>query len=297
MVKENNLSNKTITVRNKVIKRNVKASVFTHIFSIERYRKELYLCFHPRDGDISSKDIKEYTLSSVFTNIQVNDLGILVRDTLLVLVEAQSTWTYNILPRMLEYLAESYNRYIIDTNQNIYGTKNIILPKTELYVLYTGRKNVIEKEISLKDVFFNDDSPIDVKVNVITLNNASRIIKEYIKFSKIVDKNNKEYGYTKESIIKTIDECIAKDILSEYLNEYKKEVYNIMLYGIDHQKLATEMYKRELRAEGLKEGMQQGMQQGEINAFVKIYKQGLIKAKEAAKMLNITTTEFLKHVK
>lgn len=74
-----------------------------------------------------------------------------------------------------------------------------------------------------------------------------------------------------------------------------------MLYAIDHQKLATEMYKRELRAEGLKEGMQQGIQQGiqqgEINAFVKIYKQGLIKAKEAAKMLNITTAEFLKHVK
>lgn len=297
MVKENNLSNKTITVKNKVVKRNVKASVFTHIFSLEKYRKELYLCFHPRDGDISSKDIKEYTLSSVFTNIQVNDLGILVRDTLLVLVEAQSTWTYNILPRMLEYLAESYNRYIIDTNQNIYGTKKIILPKTELYVLYTGRKNVIEKEISLKDVFFDDDSPIDVRVNVITLNNASRIIKEYIKFSKIVDKNNKKYGYTKESIIKTFDECIAKNILSEYLNEYKKEVYNIMLYAIDHQKLATEMYKRELRAEGLKEGMQQGIQQGEINAFVKIYKQGLIKAKEAAKMLNITTAEFLKHVK
>lgn len=59
MVKENYLSNKTITVRNKVVKRNVKASVFTHIFSIERYRKELYLCFHPRDRDISSKDIKE----------------------------------------------------------------------------------------------------------------------------------------------------------------------------------------------------------------------------------------------
>ena len=301
MVEENNLSKKKATVKSKVVKKNVKASVFTHLFSIEKYRRELYLCFHPRDGDVSDEDIKEYTLSSVFTNIQVNDLGILVRDTLLVLVEAQSTWTYNILPRMLEYLAESYNRYVIDTNQNIYGTKKITLPKTELYVLYTGSKTIKETSISLKDIFFNDDSPIDVRVNIITLNNSSRIMKEYIKFSKIVDKNNKKYGYTKESIIKTIDECINKGVLKEYLSEYKKEVYNIMTYSIDHQKLATEMYKRALRAEaieeGKKEGMQQGIQQGEINAFVKIYKQGLIKANEAAKMLNITTKAFLELAK
>ena len=126
-------------------------------------------------------------------------------------------------------------------------------------------------------------------------------MKEYIQFSKIVDKNDKKYGYTKESIIKTIDECIDKNILREYLTEHKKEVYNIMTYSIDHQKLATEMYKRALRAEaieeGKKEGMQQGIQQGEINAFVKIYKQGLIKANEAAKMLNITTKAFLELAK
>ena len=289
------------TFDSKVVKKNVKASVFTHLFSIEKYRRELYLCFHPRDGDVSSEDIKEYTLSSVFTNIQVNDLGILVRDTLLVLVEAQSTWTYNILPRMLEYLAESYNRYVIDTNQNIYGTKKIILPKTELYVLYTGRKIIKETSISLKDIFFNDNSPIDVRVNVITINNSSKIMKEYIKFSKIVDKNNKKYGYTKESIIKTIDECIAKNILKEYLSEYKKEVYNIMTYSIDHQKLATEMYKRELRAEAIKEGRKEGIQQGraegEIEAFIKIYKNGMIKANDAARMLNISVNQFLKLAK
>lgn len=301
MVDKKFLRSTKATFKSKVVKKNVKASVFTHLFSIEKYRRELYLCFHPRDGDVSDEDIKEYTLSSVFTNIQVNDLGILVRDTLLVLVEAQSTWTYNILPRMLEYLAESYNRYVIDTNQNIYGTKKITLPKTELYVLYTGSKIIKETSISLKNIFFDDDSPIDVRVNVITLNNSSKIMKEYIQFSKIVDKNDKKYGYTKESIIKTIDECIDKNILREYLTEHKKEVYNIMTYSIDHQKLATEMYKRALRAEaieeGKKEGMQQGIQQGEINAFVKIYKQGLIKANEAAKMLNITTKAFLELAK
>ena len=267
------LSNSKTTLKSKVVKKNVKASVFTHLFSIEKYRRELYLCFHPRDGDISSEDIKEYTLSSVFTNIQVNDLGILVRDTLLVLVEAQSTWTYNILPRMLEYLAESYNRYVIDTNQNIYGTKKVKLPKTELYVLYTGSKCIKETKISLKDVFFDEYSPVDVKVNVITLNNSSRIMKEYIKFSRIVDKNNKKYGYTKESISRTIDECNNKNILKEYLCEYKKEVYNIMTSLYDHQKIATEMYGREQYAEGKAEGKVEGKVEGMLCILVEMVKE------------------------
>ena len=73
----------------KVTKKNAKASVFTHLFSIPRYKKELYLSLHPNDKSIKEEDIKTWTLFSVFTNIQLNDLGILVRDKILLLMEAQ----------------------------------------------------------------------------------------------------------------------------------------------------------------------------------------------------------------
>ena len=141
-------------MKNRKLKRIVKSSVFTHLFSISKYRKELYLCFHPRDRDVTCDDIKTYTISSILMNTQVNDLGLLVKDVLLVLVEAQSIWTLNIIPRMLEYLTESYNKYIIETKQNIYGTKKVKLPKPELYVLYTGDKVIDEKTISFKKEFF-----------------------------------------------------------------------------------------------------------------------------------------------
>ena len=59
------------------------------------------------------------------------------------------------------------------------------------------------------------------------------------------------------------------------------------------QKTATDMYGQEQYAQG----MQQGMQQGETEAFIKIYKKGLIKELDAARMLNITVEEFLKLVK
>ena len=280
----------------KVVKKNAKSSVFTHLFSIDKYKKELYLCFHPKDKGIDEKEIETWTLSSIFTNIQINDLSLLVRDTILVLVEAQSTWTLNILPRVLEYLGESFNRYVLKTNQNIYGEKKVKIPKPELYVLYTGNKVIKEKEISLRKEFYNKDSPVDIKIKVITIKNSSKILKEYIKFTKVLDKNNKQYGYTKKSINETIKYCIESNILKDYLVEYKKEVYNIMTSVYD-QKTATDMYGNERYATGLVEGKAEGRAEGETEAFVKIYKNGMINAKDAARMLNITVEQFLKFAK
>ena len=275
----------------KVVKKSAKSSVFTHLFSIAKYKKELYLCFHPKDKDIKDEEIKTWTLSSIFTNIQINDLGILVRDTILVLVEAQSTWTLNILPRVLEYLGESFNRYVIETKQNIYGEKKVKLPKPELYVLYTGNKVIKEREISLNKEFYDNSSPVEIKIKVITTKNSGKILKEYIKFTRVLDKNNKEYGYTKKSINETIKYCIEHNILKDYLNEYKKEVYNIMTSVYD-QKTATDMYGNERYATGLATGMQQGI----VSILVRQFKDKKISAQDGADYLNITVNEFLELV-
>ena len=67
------------------------------------------------------------------------------------------------------------------------------------------------------------------------------------------------------------------------------------------QDIITRNYENEIfeegKAEGKAEGMQQGMEQGELEAFVKIYKKGMIKANDAARMLNITVAKFLELAK
>ena len=63
------------------------------------------------------------------------------------------------------------------------------------------------------------------------------------------------------------------------------------------QKTATDMYGNERYATGLATGMQQGREEGEIEAFIKIYKGGMINAKDAARMLNIAVEQFLKLAK
>ena len=56
------------------------------------------------------------------------------------------------------------------------------------------------------------------------------------------------------------------------------------------QDIITKNYENEI----FEQGMQQGMQQGELETFVKIYKKGMIKAEDAAKMLKISVGKFLK---
>ena len=278
----------------KFVRRDAKASVFTHLFSIPRYMKELYVWLHPEDKDISEEDLKVYTISNILINTLINDMGILVRDTMIILAEAQSHWSINILPRTLEYLAETYNRYIYDTKQNVYGTKKVILPKPELYVVSTDSKKIKNKEISFQKEFFNGENcAVEVVVKVITLENASSVVKEYIRFTKIFDKNNKKYGYNKKSIITTVDYCIQHDILKDYLTEHQKEVYNIMT-SLYNQKTATEMYGREQYAEGMQKGIEKGIEKGKISILIDMVKDKLLTATEAAKRIGMSKKEFSK---
>ena len=75
------------------VKRNIKDSVFTFLFSQPEYTRELYLALHPEETDINVDDCKIVTLENILSIGQYNDLGIQVNDRILLLVEAQSTFS------------------------------------------------------------------------------------------------------------------------------------------------------------------------------------------------------------
>ena len=77
---------------------------------------------------------------SILLDQSYNDLGFQVGTRLVVLVEAQSTWTVNIVLRSLMYLTQTWQKYIQDTGQNVYGSKKVEIPRPELYVIYTGSR-------------------------------------------------------------------------------------------------------------------------------------------------------------
>ena len=92
-------------------RRDTKDSVFTHLFSIPKYQLELYQTLHPEDTDATEADIETITRECVIAQHEHNDLGILVKDRLMVFVEAQSTISPNIILRQLFYSSNSLMDY------------------------------------------------------------------------------------------------------------------------------------------------------------------------------------------
>lgn len=76
----------------KVIKRNLKDSLFTFLFRDIRYLRSLYASLHDDEQEYADEDFQIITLENIMVNNVYNDLGILIKDRLIILVEAQSTY-------------------------------------------------------------------------------------------------------------------------------------------------------------------------------------------------------------
>ncbi len=227
-------------------RREAKNTVFVDLFQFPKYRYELFRTLHPEMTDVSEDDVIEITLHPVILNHPYNDLGLLVKDKLLIFVEAQSTWSINILIRILLYLALTYQDYINEHELNVYSTTKIDLPVPEFYVIYTGDHKVRKDIITLKEDFFcNREIGIDLSAKVIYSENEKDIIGQYIIFCHVLDAQVKLYGRTQKAIEETIRICKDKGVLKEYLTGREKEVITMTMTLFDQDK-AMEMYTKEI---------------------------------------------------
>jgi len=242
-------------------KRNGKDSVFLDLSYNKKYTPKIVKALNP-SLNIKAEDIEFVTLHSVLMIKSYNDLGLLIKDNLLICSEAQSTWSLNVLIRMFMYLAETYHRYIQnDKTMNIYGSKKIKIPTPECYVIYTGSRKNCPETLSLAKEFFGNDSALNLKVKVLSKAGKTNIIEEYITFCHVLDEQVKLYGPTKKAIEETIKICQTQNILAEYLEERKKEVVDIMSILFSQEEV-TERYGYERFLEGKNEGLSQGITQG-----------------------------------
>ena len=217
----------------------LKDCVFTDLFSNKKYLLELYLSLHPEDTGITEDDLTDITIENVLVNDLYNDLGFRVGDRLIILVEAQSTWSPNILIRSLLYVATTYQQYINEKNLDVYSSKKISIPKPELYVIYTGEHKERPKEMILSEEFFPDieDISLDVKVKMIYGDNKDDIIGQYVLFTKVYDEQRKLYGRTRKAIEETIHICKERNVLREYLESHESEVVTMMMTLFDEEQI------------------------------------------------------------
>lgn len=218
-------------------KRNTKDSVFVHLFQDKKYLIDLYKTLHPEDQEITEDQIKNITLNAVFVNGLYNDLGFLAKDKSIILVESQSTWSENILLRIFIYAASTYFNYFNENGSDLYGTKNVPMPRPELYMVYTGDKKNVPEKLTLSTSFFGgEEAGIEIRLNVLSKPDASNIIGQYIRFCKVFDEQRKKYGYTPEAIQNTIRICKDENVLKEFLESKESEVRDIMMNLWDQER-------------------------------------------------------------
>ncbi|MCI8860143.1 MAG: hypothetical protein HFI71_11640 [Lachnospiraceae bacterium] len=219
-------------------KHKIKDSVFTNLFQDKKYLLQLYRALHPEDSDVTEEEIADITIKHVLVDADYNDLGFSVGNRLIVLVESQSTWTFNIIIRALMYLIQTYHDYFKRTSQNLYGSKKVNMPKPELYVIYTGERKNVPDTITLRKEFFSGEKvAIDVEVNVLYQENETDIIGQYIIFCKVYNEQRKRYGTTKQAVTETIRICKNRNVLKEYLESKEQEVYDIMMTLFDDEQI------------------------------------------------------------
>ena len=229
-----------------VAKHTIKDSVFTDLFQDKKYLIQLYRTLHPEDKDTTEEQLSDITIHNIMTNDVYNDVGFMVGEKLLILTEAQATWTENIAIRILIYLMVTYQDYIKKTKQNVYKSKKIRLPKPEMYVIYTGDRKERPEYISLAEEFFGGQNVfLDAKVKVLYGSDEGDIISQYVTFTKVYDEQRKLHGRTRKAVTETIRICKDKNVLKEYLEEREKEVENIMLAMYDEQEILLEYIESE----------------------------------------------------
>lgn len=270
-------------------KRNAKDTVFVDLFSDPKYLFMLYKDLHPEDTTATAVDLSISSIRKVLSNDVYNDLSFFVRDDkLLIMVEAQSTFTINVLPRMLFYVLTLWKEHITGTKQDIYNTKPVEFPTTELYVIFSGDRKDKPKDLYFDDLFPGTGFELNFKAKVLYGENDGIIIDQYVAFCKILSRQVKEKGRTLDAVKETIHICTNMNVLKEYLQAREKEVVTIM------EMLFNQEYQDKLRYnEAMKAGRLEGLQEGGLYMLFELAQSGTIPLKTAAIKANLPEPTFV----
>ena len=251
--------------------RKYKDSVFVDLFSEDEKAKENFVSLDNALYGTELKDTKQrknVRLDQVLYMSFYNDVSYLVENKIIVLAEHQSTINPNMPLRCLEYISRLYET--IFESKEKYSRKLLHIPRPEFYVFYNGEEPFpCNKTLKLSDAFIEriEDSSLELIVKVININqqNHHPLLKncqtmyEYTVFVETVRKW-KELD-PQNGFQKAIEECIANNILRDYLKRKTKEVLNMLLaeYNYETDIAVQRAEEREIAfAEGIEQGFSDG---------------------------------------
>jgi len=249
--------------------RRIKDTMFCKLFGDKKNAIELANALLGTNYGADTK-AEVTTLQNTFTSGIVNDLSILLDDILLVLVEHQSTVCGNMPYRMLEYVTETYQRFM--TDKNVYSRRKIKLPRPLFIVLYNGTEKMGDRELHRLSDSYSKPLPVFVGMGSLELEVAVIDItdprnKDLVKTCKLLDgycifnnmlNRNKNTMSPEAVVTKTIDDCIARGVLKDFLEKNRKELTSMFVRQWSHQdelRAAEKVGRNRGREEGIGIGL------------------------------------------
>ena len=255
--------------------RNYKDSVFVDLFSTDEKAKERFLSLYNALHATQLYDVsllENIKLEQVMYMSFVNDVSYLVENKIIFLIEHQSTINPNMPLRCLEYVSRLYEKLF--ESKEKYSRKLLNIPTPEFYVFYNGLEPYpCNKTLKLSHAFIEltEQPNLELIVKIVNINQHNehpllemcKPINEYSIFVQTVREwkaVDPVHGFQK-----AVEECIANNILREYLERKAKEVINMLLaeYNYEEDIAVQRAEERELAfAEGIEQGRSEGIEQG-----------------------------------
>ena len=252
-------------------RRNKKYQVNNRQLKAKRpYKDTIFrMLYHDKENLLSlynAEDLQIVTLKNAIYMGMKNDLAFIM-DMNLYLYEHQSTYNPNIPLRNLFYIADEYQRLVVQ--KSLYSTVIQKIPTPRFIVFYNGTKKVDDyNEFRLSSAYENstDNPDLELRVTMLNVNDGHnlelmehcRTLKEYAKYVARVRKYVTQNIPLEEAVTRAVDECIEEGILAEFLMKNKAEVIKVSIYEYD-----KEFEEKKLRKAEYEAGVEAGIELGE----------------------------------
>ena len=263
------------------VNRTFKSTVFIMVFDDKRNLLELYNAMTGKHYT-DSEQLEINTLENAVYMSMKNDLSFLI-DGRLSLYEHQSTYNPNLPLRFLIYISQLYAG--MTRNENLYGTKTVQIPPPEFVIFYNGEKDMPEETLlRLSDMYGLKVKSPKLELEAVMLNisgsnnsrlkEACRTLKDYAVYTDKIRLYSKEQPLP-EAVERAIDECIAEDVLKDFLTKHRAEAKAMSIFEYDQEKHIRQERKEaweEGKASGLKEGQASGLKLAET--IFRLFREG-----------------------
>ena len=255
------------------VNRTFKSTVFSMVFEDKRNLLELYNAMtgkHYTDPE----QLEINTLENAVYMSMKNDLSFLI-DGSLSLYEHQSTYNPNLPLRFLIYISQLYSG--MTRNKNLYGTKIVQIPPPEFVIFYNGEKDIPEKKtVRLSDMYGIKVNNPKLELEALMLNisgkNNSRLketcraLKDYVAYTDKIRLYAKKQPLA-DAVERAIDECIAEDVLKDFLMKHRAEAKAMSIFEYDQEK-----HIRQEREEAWEDGQASGLKLAET--IFRLFREG-----------------------